>query len=90
MAETESPKSPPPDLARIRTDLANERTLLAYLRTALMLMATGVSLIQFAGNGSRLIQVGWLSVAVGFAVLFIGAQRFIALKRRMDATGAMQ
>lgn len=84
MAATEKSTSPPPDLARIRTDLANERTMLAYSRTALMLMATGVSLIQFIGDGSRMILLGWACVIVGLSVLLLGIQRYASLRRRLD------
>lgn len=63
-------------LAARRTTLANERTLLAYVRTSLMLIASGVTLWRLTPWGEADRWLGVAAIAVGVAVLLLGAWRF--------------
>lgn len=62
-------------LAIDRTILSNERTLLAYGRTALAMVIIGGSALKFFAS-MVLIIVGWLFLAGGVIVMFIGWRRY--------------
>lgn len=69
-------------LAADRTVLANERTLLSYVRTALAFAAAGAALVHFFESAFVEI-VGWTLIAVAFAILAIGVQRYLRMRHRL-------
>ncbi|MDO8716553.1 MAG: DUF202 domain-containing protein [Dehalococcoidales bacterium] len=70
-------------LASDRTILANERTLLSYVRTSMAFAGGGAALIQFF---DRLIVqlIGWALIPVAIAIMVVGIQRFLKMKRRLN------
>ncbi|MGE0479319.1 MAG: DUF202 domain-containing protein [Phycisphaerae bacterium] len=69
-------------LAIDRTMLSGDRTLLAYIHLALALAALGASAIRFLEQASAEI-LGWLLIAAGAVVLFVGLWRFRLMRHRM-------
>ena len=67
-------------LAADRTILANERTFLAYIRTALTFFVSGATFIKFFD--SLILEVlGWIFVPIAVYIMFLGARRYVKMKK---------
>ena len=74
-------------LAIDRTVLANERTLLAYARTSLALVISGAGAIKFLEHPVFSVS-GWLVIALGIVVAWVGLSRYRRVARNVASAGA--
>ena len=69
-------------LALVRTRLANERTMMSYIRSVLYLLLGGIALLQLKSY-VELHLVGYLALVLSIVLLFVGAYRYIRLRRHL-------